>query len=81
MGHDNTVRWGALRAAVAALAALAALLLVFAATANAAPFHARNHSLDLEGLKHACGTAVDSKGDFYASNEGKEVKVYNPSHT
>jgi hypothetical protein len=59
----------------------ALLLLALAATAQAAPTHPRKESLDVTGLNHACGVAVDSKGDLYASSAGdSKVKVYNPSH-
>jgi hypothetical protein len=35
----------------------------------------------VEGLNHACGVAVDSQGDLYASSAGEsEVNVYDPKH-
>jgi hypothetical protein len=65
-----------------ATAALAALALLLAASAQAAaPSHVRHEALDVTGLNHACGTAVDSKGDLYLSSAGEsKVKVYDPSH-
>jgi Divergent InlB B-repeat domain len=63
---------------------LLTLLLTLAASAQAAssPFHPREKSLDVSGLNHACGAAVDSKGDLYLSNAGEsKVNVYNSSHT
>jgi hypothetical protein len=62
--------------------ALALTLLALAPTAQAdPPSHGRAPILDVSGLNHACGLAVDSKGDLYASSAGAgEVKVYNPSH-
>jgi hypothetical protein len=80
MGH-RTDR----RAAGAALSALAATLLSLALAAPAlagGPFHTRAKSLDIPNLNHACGAAVDSKGDVYASSAGEsKVKVFNPAHT
>src|SRR6185295_1568379 len=60
-----------------------AFLIAFAASAKAAPTHPRNESLDVTtGLNHACGVAVDSKGDLYLSSAGEsKIKVYNSSHT
>jgi hypothetical protein len=49
--------------------------------AQATPFHPRTASRDVTGLNHACGVAVDSKGDLYASSAGEsKIKVYDPSH-
>ncbi len=63
-----------------ALAAALALLLS-AAPAEAAPVHLPEEARDITGLNHACGAAVDSKGDVYLSSAGTgEVKVYDPSH-
>jgi hypothetical protein len=61
---------------------LAILLpLLLSAPARAVPFHARAKSLDVAGLNHACGTAVDSQGDLYLSSAGEsKVKVYDPTH-
>ena len=45
------------------------------------PAHPRTAALDIEGLDHACGVAVDSKADLYASSAGTdEIKVFDPSH-
>jgi hypothetical protein len=81
MGQAKIVSGTTARASVGTLLA-AVLLLALTASAQATPFHTRTSSLDVTGLNHACGTAVDSKGDFYASSAGEsKVKVYNPSHT
>ncbi|HEX7245449.1 MAG TPA: hypothetical protein VF245_07795 [Solirubrobacterales bacterium] len=49
--------------------------------ASAAPFHPRTSSLDVSGLNHACGAAVDYKGDLYASSAGTgDVRVHDPKH-
>jgi len=62
--------------------ALVLLFLVLSSQALAVPFHARAKALDVTGLNHACGVAVDSKGDLYASSAGEsKVNVYNASHT
>jgi hypothetical protein len=65
------------------LLALTALTLLLSATpAQAAPVHPFLESKAITGLNHACGVAVDSKGDVYASSAGTgEVKVYDSSHT
>jgi hypothetical protein len=66
--------------AATALAAFA-LALLLAVPAQAAPTHVRREALDVTGLNHACGAAVDSKGDLYLSSAGEsKVNVYDPSH-
>ena len=46
----------------------------------ATPFHSRLPALDAEGLNHACGVAVDSKADLYASSAGaSKVLVFGPA--
>ncbi|MFL5901055.1 MAG: hypothetical protein ACJ75S_07635, partial [Solirubrobacterales bacterium] len=61
---------------------LAVPILALPSTALATPFHARAKSLDIGGLNHACGAAVDFKGDLYLSNAGEStVNVYDASHT
>lgn len=47
------------------------------------PTHPRTPSLDISGgLNHACGVAVDSRGDLYVASAGEsKVNVYDPSHT
>ncbi|MFY9587801.1 MAG: hypothetical protein WAT66_10135, partial [Actinomycetota bacterium] len=66
--------------AAAALAAFA-LTLFLATPALAAPAHVRREALDVTGLNHACGAAVDSKGNLYLASAGEsKVKVYDPSH-
>jgi hypothetical protein len=56
--------------------------LALAAPASAGPpSHPRKAGLDIGGFNHACGTAVDSKGDVYVSSAGESlVKVYSPAH-
>ena len=62
--------------------ALGLFLIAFSATALAGPFHPRTHALDTTGLNHACGAAVDSKGDLYLASAGdSKIKVYNAAHT
>jgi hypothetical protein len=83
MGHERTGRHRALRATLGVCAA-ALFLLALALAPNAlagGPFHTRKSSLDIPNLNHACGVAVDTKGDFYASSAGEsKVKVFNPAH-
>ena len=68
-------------AALTAFATALLLCLALAPSAQAAPTHSRNASLDVEGLNHACGVAVDTKGNLYASSAGEsKVKIYDPSH-
>lgn len=69
----------ALRAALLLAAACACLLLP--SSAFAALAHPREVGLDIAGLNHACGAAVDSNGDVYLSSAGEsKVKVYDPTH-
>lgn len=45
------------------------------------PSHNRKPALDIAGLDHACGTAVDSEGDVYASSAGEsKVEVFSAAH-
>jgi hypothetical protein len=84
MGHKGqiiTTKCNAARATLA-LCATTLFLLVLAPSAVAAPSHPRLAAQDITGLNHACGAAVDSKGDVYASSAGEsKVKVFNPAHT
>jgi len=67
----------------AAVAVLAALLWVTLGLgmAQAAPSHTALPALDIEGLNHACGAAVDSEGDVYAASAGEsKVYVFDPEH-
>ena len=65
--------------AVLTLCTLALCLLAFAPSAFAAPAHLPTPDLDVEGLNHACGAAVDSEGNVYASSAGEgKIKVYAP---
>ena len=80
MGHQLT-NGGRDTRALLGLLALTAFLLAFSPQALADPFHSRAKSLDVEGLDHACGVAVDTKGNLYASSAGEsKVKVYDSSH-
>jgi hypothetical protein len=80
MGHDSNRERASTRAALAAIV-IALSCLALAQSAQAAPVHPRQEALDVTGLNHACGAAVDSKGDFYASSAGEsKIKVYDPSH-
>ncbi len=68
-------------AALTAFATALLLCLALAPSAQAAPTHPRTPSLDVEGLNHACGVAVDTKANLYASSAGEsKVKVYDSSH-
>ncbi len=63
------------------LGTLLTTFFLLAAQAQAAPTHPRKESLDITGLNHACGVAVDTKGDLYASSAGEsKIKVYDPTH-
>lgn len=78
MGRDSIRK----RTKMAAPLALLALTLLFATPALAVPLHARTEARDVTGLNHACGVAVDSKGDLYASSAGEsKVNVYDSSST
>src|ERR1041384_5122648 len=57
-------------------------LLVLVSTACAAPpTHVRTPALDISGFNHACGTAVDSKGDVYVASAGEsKVRIFDPAH-
>jgi hypothetical protein len=82
MGHESTGRRRRAARAALGICASAIFLSVIASSALAAPTHPRKEALDITGLNHACGAAVDSKGDFYASSAGtSEVKVYDAAHT
>ena len=67
------------------LVALAALVLCLAFTSLAAaegPTHVHVSTLDMGGFNHACGVAVDSKGDVYVASAGEsKIRVFNPAHT
>jgi hypothetical protein len=83
MGHVKTNGVRGARALLGACAA-ALLCLAFASQAQAdPPAHPRKAALDVTGLNHACGAAVDNKGDVYASSAGdSKIKVYAPgNHT
>src|SRR3954451_17769010 len=58
------------------------LFVLLVAQAQAASTHPRKEALDTTGLNHACGAAVDSKGDLYLASAGdSKVKIYNAAHT
>jgi hypothetical protein len=80
MGQRKTRRGIVARASLSAFALLV-FLLAFSSQALAdGPFHVREKALDVSGLNHACGAAVDSKGDLYAASAGdSKVKVYGPT--
>jgi len=81
MGWRNCSSGNNATGASLAIALTATLLFVFAAPAQATPIHPRKEVLDVGGLNHACGAAVDSKGDLYLSSAGdSRIKVYDPSH-
>jgi hypothetical protein len=43
------------------------------------PSHQRTPTLDVEGLNRACGVAVDSQGDLYASSAGEsKIEIFGP---
>jgi hypothetical protein len=83
MGHGKIFRGSIARASLCACTLTAFLLAFSSAAVAGGPFHVRAHSLDITtNLNHACGAAVDSKGDFYAASAGdSKIKVYNSSHT
>lgn len=59
------------------------LLMLCAPTASLAgpPVHEPLTAESIEGLNRACGAAVDSEGDVYASSAGEsKVVVFNPEH-
>ena len=69
------------RLGVALCAAVLVLLCLCPQAFAGLPTHARVPSLDISALNKACGAAVDTKGDLYASSPGEgKVKVYDPSH-
>src|SRR5262245_39459534 len=78
-----TVFLGSLAPLVLPAAFILAVLLLLAPSASAAlPIHVHNKALDVSGLNHACGVAVDSKGDLYASSAGEsKIQVYDSSHS
>jgi DNA-binding beta-propeller fold protein YncE len=83
MGANRSAQGGLRRrrALRLTLPIIALALLCSSTSAGAAtPFHPRTPALDLEGLDHACGVAVDSKGDLYASSAGEsKVLVFSPA--
>jgi len=58
------------------------LSLALAATALAGPpNHPRTPADDITGLNQACGAAVDSESNIYASSAGEDkIKVFDPEH-
>jgi hypothetical protein len=80
----NPLRSPRRRRACLCFTMLALLLLVFAPSALAGlPNHPRHEALDVTGLNHACGVAVDSEGDLYTASAGEgKIKVFAPGdHT
>jgi hypothetical protein len=58
------------------------LWLALATAALAGPaVHTRVPALDLSGFNHACGTAIDSKGNTYVSSAGEsKVRIFDAGH-
>jgi len=70
------------RGAGSVLALLLWLLLCASPALAGPPSHTHNPALDISGFNHACGAAVDSKGDVYVASAGEsKVKVFDPAHT
>ena len=68
----------ALRAAP--IAVLILLLWTCACAGAAVPSHPRVPTLDVNGLNHACGATVDSKGDLYLSSAGAaKILIFAPA--
>jgi|GEM_PF-1659396 len=62
--------------------ALVTLLSLTPLASAAPPSHLRDKARDVNGLNHACGVAVDSEGDLYASSAGEsKIKVFDSSHS
>ena len=79
--RNHTNRAGA-RTVLGAVALLLGLLTFAPAALAGPPTHLRTPAQDISGLNHACGTAVDSQGDVYASSTGEsKIKVFDPAHT
>jgi hypothetical protein len=69
------------RTGARACLATLALLLWLAPAAGAVPTHPPLSVLDIAGLNHACGAAVDSQGDVYVSSAGEsKIEVYSEAH-
>ena len=70
------------RAALGALALLSFLLALSSPALAGPPTHLRSEAQDISGFNHACGAAVDSKGDVYVASAGEsKVRIFNPAHT
>ncbi len=65
------------------LCSVALWLSALAPPTLAGPIHSRTADLDVSGLNHACGAAVDKNGDLYAASAGEgKVKVFDAAdHT
>jgi sugar lactone lactonase YvrE len=71
---------GTSKSGARALGGVLLLCLAVASSAQAAPVHPLLGSV-ISGLDHACGVAVDSEGDVFASSAGDgEVKVFDSSY-
>jgi hypothetical protein len=72
------------RCTMGAALSMLALSLLFSHAPSAfagPPTHFHKESGDITGFNHACGVAVDSKGDVYVSSAGEsKVKVFDPAH-
>jgi sugar lactone lactonase YvrE len=68
--------------ALATFGSLAVALVCASPVFAGPPTHLRAPALDVDGLNRACGVAVDTQGDLYASSAGEsKVNVYDPEHT
>jgi hypothetical protein len=68
-----------LRRTCAALVACGLLLAAAPAAQAGPPVHLPLSNLDITGLNHACGTAVDSQGEVYVSSAGdSKIFVFDP---
>ncbi len=89
LGTSRYKRFGrhrkAARTCTALSTAVAAVLTLLASSAAAAPTHALDEGLILQGFNHACGVAVDSKGNLYVAAAGntaaKAIEIFAPDHT
>jgi hypothetical protein len=83
MGYDETARGLITRPTPTLVSLVLALwLCAFAASAAAGPpTHSRKPALDIAGLNHACGVAVDSEGDVYAASAGEsKIAIFDADH-
>jgi hypothetical protein len=82
-GRERAVRrrLTACRSVVACSLAVACFLVLAPVSLAGLPVHLHKASLDLSGFNHACGTAVDSKGDVYVASAGEsKVRIFDAEH-